>query len=70
MSHESIGYICTRKTRHLSIIHTNGTDHGFILKCVQKKSRLTNCRFTTISSQIAAIYIFHKTEVQAVILRC
>ena len=31
MSHESIGYICTRKTRHLSIIHTNGTDHGFRL---------------------------------------
>ena len=42
------------------------------LKCVQKKSRLTNCRFTTMSSQICAIYIniFHKTEVQAVILRC
>ena len=35
-------------------------------------SRLTNCRFTTISSQISAIYIniFHKTEVQTVILRC
>ena len=43
-----------------------------LLKCVQKKSRLTNCRFTTISSQISAIYmnIFHKTVVQAVILRC
>ena len=39
---------------------------------VMKKSRLTNCRFTTISSQISAIYtnIFHKTEVQTVILRC
>ena len=36
--------------------------------CPKKKSRLTNCRFTTISSQISAI--FHKTEVQAVILRC
>ena len=34
MSHESIGYICTRKTRHLSIIHTNGTDHGFRLSCI------------------------------------
>ena len=35
-------------------------------------SRLTNCRFTAISSQISAIYIiiFHKTEVQTVILRC
>ena len=34
----------------------------------QKRSRLTNCRFTTISSQISAIYmnIFHKTEVQTV----
>ena len=43
-----------------------------IVKCVQKKSRLTNCRFTSISSQISAIYmnIFHKTEVQTVILRC
>ena len=42
------------------------------IKCVQKKSRLTNCRFTTISSQISAIYmtIFHKPEVQTVILRC
>ena len=32
----------------------------------------TNCCFTTISSQISAIYmnIFHKTEVQTVILRC
>ena len=39
---------------------------------VTKKSRLTNCRFTTISSQISAIYIniFHKTEVQTVIMRC
>ena len=38
----------------------------------EKKSALTNCRFTTISSQISAIYmnIFHKTEVQTVILRC
>ena len=38
----------------------------------EKKSTLTNCRFTTISSQISAIYmnIFHKTEVQMVILRC
>ena len=42
------------------------------VKCVQKKSRLTNCRFPTISSQLSAIYmiIFHKTEVQTVILRC
>ena len=39
---------------------------------VTKKSRLTNCRFTTISSQISTIDIdiFHKTEVQTVILRC
>ena len=39
---------------------------------VSKVSRLTYCRFTTISSQISAIYIiiFHKTEVQTVILRC
>ena len=38
----------------------------------EKKSVQTNCRFTTISSQISAIYmnIFHKTEVQTVILRC
>ena len=43
-----------------------------VLEGVTKKSRLTNCRFTTISSQISAIYIniFHKTEVQTVILRC
>ena len=36
-----------------------------------KKSIQTNCRLTTISSQISAIYmnIFHKTEVQTVILR-
>ena len=27
------------------------------LKCVQKQSRLTKCRFTTISSQISTIYI-------------
>ena len=41
-------------------------------KVCPKKSRLTNCRFTTISSQISAIYmnIFHKTKVQTVILRC
>ena len=34
--------------------------------------RLIKCCFTTISSQIFAIYIhiFHKTEVQTVILRC
>ena len=39
---------------------------------VTKKSRLTNCRFTTISSQISAIYIniFHKNEIQMAILRC
>ena len=39
---------------------------------VSKVSRLTNCRFTAISGQISAIYIliFHKTEVQTVILRC
>ena len=38
----------------------------------EKKSTLTNCRFTTVSSQIFTIYvnIFHKTEVQTVILRC
>ena len=43
-----------------------------VLEGVTKKSRLTNCRFTTISSQISAIYmrIFHKTEVQTVNLRC
>ena len=43
-----------------------------IVEGVTKKSRLTNCRFATISSQISAIYmnIFHKTEVQTVILRC
>ena len=42
------------------------------IKCVQKKNRLTNCRFTTISSPISNIYmnIWHKTEVQTVILRC
>ena len=39
---------------------------------VPKISRLTNRRFTIISSQISAIYIniFHKTEIQTVILRC
>ena len=39
---------------------------------VSKRSGLTNCHFTIISSQISAIYIniFHKTEVQTVILRC
>ena len=44
----------------------------YVLEGVTKRSRLTNCRFTTISSQISAIYIniFHKTEVQTVILRC
>ena len=44
----------------------------YYIKGVSKVSRLTNCRFTTISSQISAIYIniFHKTEVQTVILRC
>ena len=38
----------------------------------EKKSTLTNCRFTTILSQISAIYmsIFHKTEGLTVILRC
>ena len=43
-----------------------------VIEGVSKVSRLTNCRFTTISSQISAIYIniFHKTEVQTVILRC
>ena len=42
------------------------------LEGVPKISRLTNCRFTNISSQISAIYmnIFHKTDVQTVILRC
>ena len=42
------------------------------LEGVSKRSRLTNCHFTIISSQISAIYIiiFHKTEVQTVILRC
>ena len=42
------------------------------IKGVTKRSRLTNCRFTTISSQISAIYIniSHKTEIQTVILRC
>ena len=39
---------------------------------VTKRSRQTNCRFTTVSSQISAIYIniFHKTELQTVIMRC
>ena len=43
-----------------------------MLEGEEKKSALTNCHFTTISSQISAIYIniFYKTEVQAVILRC
>ena len=42
------------------------------LEGVSKRSRLTNCRFKPLSSQIFAIYIisFHKTEVQTVILRC
>ena len=42
------------------------------LEGVSKRSRLTNCHFTIISSQISAIYIiiFHKTEVQMVILSC
>ena len=44
----------------------------FVIEGEEKKSTLTNCCFTTISSQISAIYmnIFHKTEVQTVILRC
>ena len=43
-----------------------------LVEGVTKRSRLINCHFTTISSQISAIYIniFHKTEVQTVILRC
>ena len=34
--------------------------------------RVLNCRFTTLSSHFSAIYIniFHKTEIQTVILRC
>ena len=43
-----------------------------IIEGVSKVSRLTKCHYTTISSQISAIYVnvFHKTEVQEVILRC
>ena len=43
---------------------------AYYLEGEEKKSALTNCRFTTISSQISAIYmnIFQKTEVQMVIL--
>ena len=46
--------------------------HFCLIEGEEKKSTLTNCRFTTISSQISAIYIsiFHKIEVQTVILRC
>ena len=53
-------------------IQYSGCFQNTEVKCVQKKSRLTNCRFTTISSQITVIYmnIFHKTEIQTVILRC
>ena len=53
--------------------HTVGINvRTTIVEGVSKVSRLTNCRFTTISSQISAVYIniFHKTEVQTVILRC
>ena len=44
----------------------------FNLEIVNQNLRLTNGHFTTISSQFSAIYmnIFHKTEVQMVILRC
>ena len=43
-----------------------------VVEGVSKVSRLTNSHFTTISSKFFAIYmnIFHKTEVQTVILRC
>ena len=42
------------------------------IKTVYQNLRLTKIRFTTISSRFFAnyFYIFHKTEVQTVILRC
>ena len=48
------------------------TDIVAKIEGVSKVSRLIDCRFTAISSQISTIYIinFHKTEVQTVILRC
>ena len=43
-----------------------------VLKTGRQNLRQLNCSFMTISSHFSAIYIgiFHKTEVQTVILRC
>ena len=43
---------------------------SFRVEGEEKKSTLTNCRFTTVSSQIFAIYMNIQSEVQTVILRC
>ena len=72
-----------RSRHHIPVYSSGGTHklrqtwitlfrNDYVLEGVSKRSGLTNCHFTIISSQISAIYIniFHKTEVQTVILRC
>ena len=55
----------------LNLILIDKNSVGEYVEGVSKVSRLAYSRFTTISSQIFAIYMnmFHKTEVQTVILR-
>ena len=66
-----LGYVLKKDPNYQKLFFKTNLDK-FDIEGVTKKSRLTSCHFTTISSQIFAIYItiFHKTEVQTVILRC
>ena len=64
-------YICQRPAAALEGSESLGKFHAHI-EAGRQNLRQLNCSFTTISSQFFGIYIyiFQKTEVQSVILRC
>ena len=57
---------------HMLLLLLKTADYWFQLEGGRQNLRQLNCSFTTISSQFFGIYIyiFQKTEVQTVILRC
>ena len=57
---------------HMLLLLLKTADYWFQLEGGRQNLRQLNCSFTTISSHFFGIYIyiFQKTEVQKVILRC
>ena len=69
--HTRLHIFITTFTTHKKIYH-KFFSHLLKLEAGRQNLRQLNSSFTTISSHFSAIYIsiFHKTEVQTVILRC